>query len=230
MALIICPECGQRISSAAKHCVKCGYPIGAIIKNQLVDDILQDATIEQLNLSVRTYRALRQAGINTVRDIVRMDISQLMQIKNLGRKSLEEISSRLYDLGFHINEDEDYTGKSSVFSKRTATKFDWKCERAPKNTVISSFEYTYSPKELDVLRQGFIPGSMEDKWFCYYENGTVNFYRSWTGKLIFRVILNKETNTHIVIKYYNNEEEKEDLMSLNAFELIRCVIDGSWDW
>lgn len=228
MALIICPECGQKISSAAKQCVKCGYPVGMIIKNQLVDNILQDATIEQLNLSTRTYIGLRQAGIRTVRDITCRNISQLMQIKNLGRKSLEEIFSRLYDLGLSI--EEDCTNKASVYCKMPATKFDWKCERAPHNIAISSFECVYSPKELDVLRQGFIPSSMEQKWFCYYENGAVHFYRSWTGILVCSVILNTVTNKHIVIKYYNNEQVKEDLNHIDALELIRCVIDGKWDW
>lgn len=227
MALIICPECGRTISSAAKQCVNCGYPVGTITKNQLVDSILQDAVIEQLQLSIRTYKILRQAGIKTVRDIVCLDISQLMQIKNMRRKSLEEIFSRLYDLGLQIHE--DYTSEAYICPKSPATKFDWKCERAPSNIEISSFKYAYNSKELDALRRGFIPSSMDNKWFCYYENAMVNFYRSWTGKLICSVILNNETNEHIIIKYYNNENEREHLGDIDAPELIRCVIDGKWN-
>ena len=58
MALITCVECGEKISSAAKVCVKCGHPVGFIPQSPLLENILLDASIDQLNLSVRTFRAL----------------------------------------------------------------------------------------------------------------------------------------------------------------------------
>lgn len=79
------------------------------------------------------------------------------------------------------------------------------------------------------MKKGFIPSSMEQKWFCYYENSTLHFYRSWSGKLICSVIFNTETNQHIVVTYYSNEEEEEGLTHIDACKLTRCLIDGLWD-
>lgn len=228
MALIICPECGHQVSSAARECPQCGYPVGVIIKNDLVNNILQDATTEQLCLSLRSYMLLRRAGIKTVRDLCQCEASQLMKIRNLGKKSLEEIVSRLFDLGLCLRDDSP-SGETIDF-KTPATKYDWKCERAPQNGQVSSFECEYKPSELERLKLGFVPRNMEQKWFCYYENKTVHFYRSWTGTLVCLVILNEQTNKHIVMKYYSDEEEKETLEHIDAQKLIRCVIDGSWGW
>lgn len=228
MALIVCPECGNHVSSVARRCPMCGYPMGIIIKGEMVSNILLDAAIEQLNLSVSTYNGLRLSGIKTVRDLCKRNVYQLIEIDKLGKKSAEEIMSRLLDLGIRLRE-VNANEKSSDFIV-PVTKYDWRCERAPKNVVISSFEYAYKPYELDILKLGFRPTNMDQKWFCYYESGTVHFYRSWSGILVCRVILNETSNKHIVLKYYKDDEEKVALDYLDAQELIRCVIDGSWGW
>ena len=80
MAFVMCPECKKKISAISENCIYCGYPLMSIRKNQLIDNILMDATIEQLNLSVRAYCALRNAEIKTVRDITALSMIQLIQI------------------------------------------------------------------------------------------------------------------------------------------------------
>ena len=217
MALVTCPECGNKVSSVAKQCVRCGYPIGMVPKSQLVDNILLDATIEQLNLSIRTYRILSLSNIRTVRDITDMTFGELTSIKGMGKKSAEEIFARIRQLGLCIK-DGNYDMTFTPLD--VTTKLDWKCERASKNMSFSEVLHSFTSRELSDIRRGFRPHSMEDKWFIYYEHGVVYFYRSWTGVLVYALMLNEETNMHVLITYYNSEEERKDLEMVNILELI----------
>lgn len=222
MALIRCPECGTKISNKAKNCLNCGYPLDVIVKNPLLNNIILDATIDQLNLSLRSYKCLKEAGVKTVRNIISMDINQFITIKNLGKKSLLEIENRLLDIGLCIHEERSSEASASI--KREITKLDWKCERAPKFKTYYIIRYDFKLSELDKLKLGFLPKSMDDRWFYYYENGTVNFYRSWTGNLIFSLILNEETNTHLAIRYYD-EENVNNINEADIIEILRCLLN-----
>ncbi|MFU8794377.1 MAG: DNA-directed RNA polymerase subunit alpha, partial [Dethiobacteria bacterium] len=59
-----------------------------------------DMTIEELDLSVRSYNCLKRAGINTVGELVRKTEEEMMKVRNLGKKSLEEVEQKLTELGF----------------------------------------------------------------------------------------------------------------------------------
>ncbi|MBW6462741.1 MAG: DNA-directed RNA polymerase subunit alpha [Bacillota bacterium] len=62
-----------------------------------------DMTIEELDLSVRSYNCLKRAGINTVGELVRKTEEEMMKVRNLGKKSLEEVEQKLTELGFGFN-------------------------------------------------------------------------------------------------------------------------------
>ena len=62
-----------------------------------------DMTIEELDLSVRSYNCLKRAGINTVGELVRKTEEEMMKVRNLGKKSLEEVEHKLIELGFGFN-------------------------------------------------------------------------------------------------------------------------------
>ena len=64
-------------------------------------------TIEELDLSVRSFNCLKRAGINTVEDLVNKSEDEMMKVRNLGRKSLEEVMAKLDSLGFTLTKDED---------------------------------------------------------------------------------------------------------------------------
>jgi DNA-directed RNA polymerase subunit alpha len=64
---------------------------------------IMDLTIEELDLSVRSYNCLKRAGINTVGELVRKTEDDMMKVRNLGKKSLEEVEHKLLDLGFSFN-------------------------------------------------------------------------------------------------------------------------------
>ena len=63
-----------------------------------------ELTIEELDLSVRSYNCLKRAGINTVGELVRKTEEEMMKVRNLGKKSLEEVENKLVELGFSFNE------------------------------------------------------------------------------------------------------------------------------
>ena len=64
-------------------------------------------TIEELDLSVRSFNCLKRAGINTVGDLVNKSEEDMMKVRNLGRKSLEEVIEKLESLGFTLVKEED---------------------------------------------------------------------------------------------------------------------------
>ncbi|MDQ0222457.1 DNA-directed RNA polymerase subunit alpha [Streptococcus moroccensis] len=69
------------------------------------EDKMLDRTIEELDLSVRSYNCLKRAGINTVFDLTEKTEPEMMKVRNLGRKSLEEVKFKLADLGLGLKND-----------------------------------------------------------------------------------------------------------------------------
>ena len=66
-----------------------------------------EMTIEELDLSVRSYNCLKRAGINTVEDLAAKTEDDMMKVRNLGRKSLEEVLNKLTDLGLKLQPTEE---------------------------------------------------------------------------------------------------------------------------
>ena len=66
-----------------------------------------EMTIEELDLSVRSYNCLKRAGINTVEDLSNKSEEDMMKVRNLGRTSLEEVINKLYQLGLCLKKEED---------------------------------------------------------------------------------------------------------------------------
>jgi DNA-directed RNA polymerase subunit alpha len=62
-------------------------------------------TIEELNLSVRSYNCLKREGINTVGDLVVKSEAELMDIRNFGQKSIDEVKAKLEELGLGLREE-----------------------------------------------------------------------------------------------------------------------------
>ncbi|MFP7703457.1 DNA-directed RNA polymerase subunit alpha [Bacillus velezensis] len=65
-----------------------------------------EMTIEELDLSVRSYNCLKRAGINTVQELANKTEEDMMKVRNLGRKSLEEVKAKLEELGLGLRKDD----------------------------------------------------------------------------------------------------------------------------
>ena len=66
-----------------------------------------EMSIEELDLSVRSFNCLKRAGINTVEDIISHTDEDMMKVRNLGRKSLEEVISKIESLGLSLRKEEE---------------------------------------------------------------------------------------------------------------------------
>lgn len=76
-------------------------------KEETKKEKILDMTIEELDLSVRSYNCLKRAGINTVEDLTLRKEEEMMKVRNLGRKSLDEVCNKLKELNLSFAPDED---------------------------------------------------------------------------------------------------------------------------
>ena len=74
-------------------------------KEETHKEKMLEMTIEELDLSVRSYNCLKRAGINTVADLADMSEPEMLKVKNLGRKSLVEVKDKLDSLGLSLKKD-----------------------------------------------------------------------------------------------------------------------------
>ena len=73
--------------------------------NTEVENNIEDMKIEELDFTVRSYNCLKKANINTISDLTSMSYVELLKIKNLGRKSLNEIIDKMKELGYDLSEE-----------------------------------------------------------------------------------------------------------------------------
>lgn len=70
-------------------------------------DKILEMTIEELDLSVRSYNCLKRAGINTVEELIQKNEEDMMKVRNLGKKSLEEVINKLNELSLSLRKDDE---------------------------------------------------------------------------------------------------------------------------
>ena len=75
-------------------------------KEETHKEKMLEMTIEELDLSVRSYICLKRAGINTVQELTNKSEADMMKVRNLGRKSLEEVKAKLADLDLSLRHDD----------------------------------------------------------------------------------------------------------------------------
>lgn len=76
-------------------------------KDEAGKEKVLEMTIEELDLSVRSFNCLKRAGINTVEDLTNKTTEDMMKVRNLGRKSLEEVEFKLETLGFGLKREDE---------------------------------------------------------------------------------------------------------------------------
>ena len=94
---------GEQASSAAEESPVKETPR----KEENKKEKVLEMTIEELDLSVRSYNCLKRAGINTVEDLTNKSEEDMMKVRNLGRKSLEEVLAKLKELGLQLNSSDE---------------------------------------------------------------------------------------------------------------------------
>lgn len=76
------------------------------VESTAKDDNMLETKIEELDLTVRSFNCLKKAGIEEVGQLAKLTLNDLLKIKNLGRKSLDEILEKMKELGFDLNQNE----------------------------------------------------------------------------------------------------------------------------
>ena len=76
-------------------------------KNDGGKEKILEMTIEELDLSVRSFNCLKRAGINTVEDLTSKSEDEMMKVRNLGKKSFDEVREKLQSLGFDLSSDDN---------------------------------------------------------------------------------------------------------------------------
>lgn len=76
-------------------------------KNEKGKEKILEMTIEELDLSVRSFNCLKRAGINTVSDLINKSEEEMMKVRNLGKKSFDEVKEKLQSLGYDLSSEED---------------------------------------------------------------------------------------------------------------------------
>ena len=76
-------------------------------KAEAQQDKVLEMTIEEMDMSVRSFNCLKRANINTVGDLISKTEDEMMKVRNLGRKSLEEVINKLAMMGLHLADEEN---------------------------------------------------------------------------------------------------------------------------
>ncbi len=121
-------------------------------------------------------------------------------------------------------------------SQEVATRSSWK-NFPIKNPVKVEMSWEFAEVHLDLIKRGYIPSEMEDKWFIFFEDDKIYFHRSWTGYGVFEAKVDKlPEDRHVkYFKYvikdvlvesgfmpYSSESDIEELfMSILDSKLLR---------
>ena len=76
-------------------------------RKETIRDRVLEMSIDDLDLSVRSFNCLKRAGINTVEDLTNRTESEMIKVKNLGKKSLEEVINKLQGLGLELKKEDE---------------------------------------------------------------------------------------------------------------------------
>ena len=76
-------------------------------REETVKERVLEMTIEELDMSVRSFNCLKRANIDTVEDLINKTEEQMMKVRNLGKKSLEEVIQKLHSLGLDLKKDDE---------------------------------------------------------------------------------------------------------------------------
>ena len=101
----------QRSFATTSPCSDLSDAVGnrptVVEKTETQRDKVLEMTIEELDLSVRSFNCLKRANINTVEDLISKTQDEMIKVRNLGRKSLEEVEHKLAMMGLSLADEEN---------------------------------------------------------------------------------------------------------------------------
>ncbi len=109
-----------------------------------------------------------------------------------------------------------------------AKRDDWKNFPMSNSKIKIPLQLVYTNQEFELIRQGFIPEVMEDKWFVVVEDGHILFFRSWTGLMIYDCVFEEIGNEVWVSSMDVNRNLDEYLNTDNLLDIFQ--IKHLLDW
>lgn len=112
-------------------------------------------------------------------------------------------------------------------SKKRATAVSWKIRPMPPQHTRLELDGSYTRTEYVTISQGFIPQSMEDKWFIYLEGDWLHFHRSWTGTCVFQLKIIPVEDRYAAVEAVVNRDPSQYRGASDAYdvELMAHLID-----
>jgi hypothetical protein len=112
---------------------------------------------------------------------------------------------------------------------KTATRKDWEIKRMPKQRTELVLDRTFSPGEMDLIKRGFIPKAMEQKWFIFFERNRLHVHRSWTGVCVYVVQFEKKACDYVISRVEANRHPKQWSETDDVYDakLLSWLIDGA---
>ena len=90
-----------------------------------------------------------------------------------------------------------------------ATRRIWKATAMPRKRARVPLQRTFTKPEFTKLSKGFVPQSMDDRWFIFFEEGWLYFHRSWTGRCIFQIRLQAHKPGYQVAEAWVNQDPQQ---------------------
>src|SRR5690348_3046619 len=102
--------------------------------------------------------------------------------------------------------------------KGPATSSSWEINPLPSEKKLFNVTLTLTTEEYQRIQQGYIPSGMDDKWFIYFEDGWLNFHRSWTGNCMYRLRFEPSVSGYEVVEAWVNRNPDQYKIADDAFD------------
>jgi hypothetical protein len=112
--------------------------------------------------------------------------------------------------------------------KKIAKRSDWETlEKPPKKYATLDIKRKFTEEEMIKIKRGIIPQSNDDKWFIFYEEGTLYFYRCWSGFCIYWMKFeNKGDGYHVIDARVNRDRQQYESSSDETdLKVLNMLID-----
>ncbi len=98
-------------------------------------------------------------------------------------------------------------------------KDDWKTVKMPEKVEQFVMERNLTGEEIELIKAGYLPREMEDKWFMYYEDEKLYVHRSWTGYCIYIIGISQSGKMNVTVnrdpEQYKEEDTERDKIMVN---------------
>ncbi len=146
------------------------------------------------------------------------------KIKQIDETKLEETIT-MWKMG--LGDMNKYLKGENPLPKKTikATSDSWEC-REMNNYINTECNIILTSEEFQILSMGHIPEAMEDHWFMYCDENSVNYFRSWTGIQIFKGFYKSENDQYVIysLEINDNKEEYNEPEINKSIQLFNYLI------